>query len=155
MDFPYTLLSFEKHGESFVLFADSIDEGTAATKQYGIVSAVFRASLDVDGIKANIICDFTLKNLFDFYNQLADCYNKVIGHAVLEDYVKEKTMLRIGFLPRTGHVCIEGKFTKYGSQNMVGFSFTTDQAYIKPMVSSLRCFFDELAQIQGFYDFQF
>ena len=155
MEFPYTLIDFEKHGESFSLFAEGIDEGTAATKAYGIVRADFSISLDVDGINASFNCDFTLGNLFDFYKQLRDCYEKVSSEAVLEDYGQKNTMLRIDFLDRSGHVCIKGTFTKFATQNFIGFTFTTDQTYIKAMVNSLKRFFDELAEIQGFYDFQF
>jgi len=156
LNFPYQLITFESQGEHFHLFADSIDEGTAATKQYGILNASFRAYLEVSGISANISCDFTLGNLYDFYKQLKECCEKVTGDAILQDYASsKKTMFKVSFLDKTGHVDIDGMFVHYGTKNMVGFAFQTDQTYISPILHSLKCFFDALAKIQGFYDFPY
>jgi len=155
MEFPYTLIDFEKE-EGFILFVDSIDIPTTdIAKQYGISRVDFRVIFDVPGVNANIHCDFTVGNLFTFYNQLIKCYNEVNGVATLEDYSCERTVLSIDFTARTGHVAIDGKIGIPGGMvNLIGFGFETDQTYIKPIIDTLKRFFDELAEIQGFYDFR-
>jgi len=154
LEFPYTLIDFEKK-EGFTLLVASIDVPTdGIAKPYGIARADFKAAFDVPGISANIHCDFTVGNLFSFYTQLQKCYNEVDGMAILEDYSCKRTMLSIGFKAYTGHVAIDGKFTiPDGMVNLIGFGFETDQTYIMPIVNNLKRFFDELAEIQGFYDF--
>ena len=153
MKFPYTLIDFEEK-EGFTLLVASIDVPTdGIAKQYGINRADFRAIFDVPAVSANIHCDFTVGNLFKFYTQLLKCYNEVDGVATLEDYSSERTMLSIDFA-RTGHVTIDGKFaTPDGMVNLIGFGFETDQTYIKPIIKNLKHFFNELAEIQGFFDF--
>ena len=154
MEFPYALIDFEEK-EGFTLLVASIDVPTdGIAKQYGVNRADFRAIFDVPGISANVHCDFTVGNLFKFYTQLIKCYNEVDGVAILEDYSSKRTMLSIDFNGGTGHVAIDGKFATLGGMvNMIGFGFETDQTYIKPIVNKLKRFFDELAEIQGFYDF--
>ena len=155
MEFPYILIDFEEE-EGFTLLVASIDVPTTSmSMQYGIHRADFRAVFDVPAISANIHCYFTVGNLFKFYTQLIKCYNEVNGVAILEDYSSQRTMLSMYFNACTGHVAIDGKFaTPGGMVNLIGFGFETDQTYIKPIINKLKRFFDELAKIQGFYDFQ-
>jgi len=154
LEFPYILIDFEEK-EGFVLYVAGIDVPTTSmAMQYGIHRADFRAVFEVPGVSANIHCDFTVGNLFKFYTRLVKCYNEVAGMAILEDYSCERTMLSIDFA-RTGHVAIDGKFAIPGGMvNLIGFGFETDQTYIRHIVNKLKRFFDELAEIQGFYDFR-
>ena len=155
MEFPYQLIDFDSQGERFSLVVNSIDVGTSATKQYGVTGAFFSAILDVPGVNANISCDFTLGNLYEFYNQLKECCEKVAGNAILKDYSSQNTMLEIGFINKTGHVDINGKLVNKGTKNMIGFAFNADQTYITPILASLKSFFDELTEIQGFGAFPY
>jgi len=156
LEFPYQLMNIESQGESFVLSAYHIDLGTPATKKYGILGASFSAVLAVSGIDAHIRCDFTLGNLFDFYNQLTKCYVELSGTAVLQDdSPHQNTMLKIYFVTKNGHANIDGKFVNRGTKNSIGFSFETDQTYIRSLVNTLKFFFDELTEMQGFSGFPY
>jgi len=156
MQFPYTVFSLAKGDERFRLAATSIDEGTEATKPYGILSACFSVELSIPGIQAQFSADVTLNSLFSFYRQLARCYDALAGEALLESYTASTgTMMEVCFDASNGHVEIEGLFGIRGTKSKVGFGWTLDQTHIKPQLSVLKHFFDELAAIQGFYDFPY
>ena len=156
MQFPYTVFSLGEGEKFFSLVARSIDEGTIATKPYGILGACFGIRLVVPGIRACFPIDLTLKSLFDFSCQLAHCYNCLEGEAMMiSDDSSVGTIMKVSFDAKTGHVAIEGRLSMQGTNSKVSFEWKTDQSYMKPRVAVLQRFIDELADVQGFYDFPY
>ena len=155
MELPYCVFDVSSQTGKFVLSITSVDMGAHETLERGGLTADFNAKIEVKGITADIKCWLTIGNLYSFYSELQNCYSTLVGTAVLRYYSEDLTNISVDF-SRTGLCEIYGvvKDSAY-SKNGVMFGVECDQTYITPNIKKLKMLFDELAIVQGFFDFQY
>jgi hypothetical protein len=156
MELPYCAIDISTHNGKLKLFVTDIDEGTEESRKRGGISADFNIQVSVPGINADFRCWVTLGYLYKFYMALRDCYNNLCGTAVLTYYSKDLTNISIDFNAR-GHCYVYGSASYKNnwalSDNRIEFGFECDQTYIEPNIKTLGTLFNELAAIQGSYEF--
>lgn len=155
MDFPYCAIDISPESGKFKIFTTAIDKGTPESLKRGGVTADFNVKIFTDGIHADFKCGISIGNLYSFYTELQECYHSLKGTATLKDYSGKRTNVSVDFNP-TGYCVVHG-FVQNGSysENRISFSMECDQTYICSTVKKLAMLFDELATIQGFYEFPY
>jgi len=155
MELPYCVFDVAYNKDIIKLSITTIDKGNPKTLKMGGLTANFSIQIEVDGITANIKCWLTVGNLFAFFTELQNCYNNLDGSAVLKYYSEDLTNISVSF-SRTGQCKICGivKSSAF-SENGVIFDIRCDQTFISPNIKKLKLLFDELAIMQGFYEFDY
>jgi len=155
MELPYCVFDISNNGDIIKLSIISIDEGTPESLERGGITADFNVRIAVDGITADIKCWLTLGNLYIFFTELQNCYNALEGSAILKYYSEDLTNISVDF-NRIGRCVIHGnvKTSSYSNNGMM-FGIECDQTDIKLNINKLKMLFEELAIIQGFYEFQY
>ena len=155
MELPHNVFELCTSEGNLKLLMTAVDEGSPESLKRGGVTADFRIEIDISGITADLKCFISIGNLFCFYCDLLKCYENLRGEAILKDYSEKLTIIVFDF-------SITGSCEIYGcvhsnsfSKNKVEFGLVCDQTYILPILSSLKHLFDELAKIQGYYDFPY
>ena len=153
MEIPCNIIEICTNEGAFVLSIIAIDEGTPESIRRGGITADFNIQIRVDGINADFKCLLSVGNLFAFYSELQEKYRYLSGKAVLKDCSERLTNVIFDF-HKTGGCRIYGHaYSSAYSGNKIEFSLDCDQTYISPVICSLKLFFDELAELQGYYDF--
>ena len=84
----------------------------------------------------NAIHYFTTGELFEFLQQLQQCYKTLDGTAVLKNTERELALTCL--FNRRGHVLVEGSFQSNPAlKNTLSFEFSADQTQIPKVLSSL------------------
>ena len=153
MELPYCVFDISTNDGKIKLLLTNIDKGTLETVKMGGLIADFNIQIVVYGINADFKCWITIGNLYDFYIKLQECYKNLYGTAVLKYHDEELTRISVDF-QNTGKCTVYGYAqTKSYKKNKIEFCIECDQTYIEPNIRMLKILFDELAVIQGFYEF--
>lgn len=155
MDLPFCVIDISTEQGKIKLLATDIDRGTPETLKRGGLTVTFSIQIAVDGINADFDCSISLGNLYTFYVDLRKCHNDVNGIAILKDYSERLTNISFCF-NHMGQCGVSG-FAQNGaySKNKIEFSIQCDKIFIDQSIKSLKVLFDELAEIQGFYEFPY
>lgn len=155
MELPYYAIDISVSEGKLNLLVTAIDEGSPVSRKLGGITADFKIKLDVGNIVADFKCWISIGNLYAFYIDLQKCYENLQGVAILKDYSETLTNISFSFY-ECGKVDIHG-YAKDGAytRNRIEFGIKCDQTYISPLLKSLNLLFDELAIMQGYYDFPY
>ena len=112
---PYKLIHIHQNlgdkflSSTFEFRIRCIDENqTEESVKYGGITASFDVILDSPSIKANIISSVTVGNVYKFYQELKQAYEKLEGSAELKEYGSEpRTNIKITF-EKNGRCSIKG-----------------------------------------------
>lgn len=159
---PYKLIHIHQNlGDKFLssIFEfrmRCIDENqTQESVKYGGITASFDVILDSPSIKANIISKVTVGNVYKFYQELKQAYEKLEGSAELKEYGSEpRTNIKIAF-ERSGKCSINGyiKDADYmvdlKAYRGIDINIVCDQSYFNDVLRNFEILFEELNKIQG------
>jgi len=155
MELPYNAFEICTSEGNLKLLMTAVYEGSPESLKRGGVNADFRIEIDINGITADLKCYISVGNLYSFYNDLLKCYENLRGEAVLKDYSEKLTIIVFAFSITGGCEIYGCVHSDSYSKNKVEFGLECDQTYILPILYSLKRLFDELAKIQGYYDFPY
>lgn len=86
--------------------------------------------------------------IFDFFQQLKNCNDKLTGIAKFMSY--ETNLEFTAEYDIAGHVNIKGRFSEQNQfDNELTFEFTTDQTFIRSSVDELSVIADKYGDMQG------
>ena len=152
---PYKLIDFQQGDEQFVFAFKCFDEKqTDYSIQHSGVTGSFAIEYRCCGIDSHFELDVTVGNVYEFYESLKNAYNTQLCkdcNAALRNYGSlDRTYILMSF-DKIGHCLMKGLFLNGDHQYKSGISFEIeiDQTFIPEILSSLKCFFEELKRIQG------
>ncbi len=91
---------------------------------------------------------FTTGELYSFYRQLQDCYNRLMGTATLENTERELE-LQCEF-NKFGHVVLTGSFqANPAEKNILHFEIKSDQTQVKDTLSQLKSVYETFGDNKG------
>ena len=152
---PYCVFDISAIDGRVKLLLAAIDKGTPESIKMGGITADFNIQVAIDGINADFECFITTGNLYKFYKELQECYNNLNGTAVLKYHSEKLTRISVDF-KNTGKCTIYGYAqTNSYKRNRIEFCIECDQTYIEPNIKMMEILFDELAALQGFYEFPY
>ena len=122
-------------------------EQTKESIQMGGVDASFNIVLKTTNIKANIVVDTTVGNMYEFYKELLLAYEKLNGKAILKNYGNSRCNLVVTF-NKYGHCNVNG-FINDVSLNGINVNIDIDQSYCYQWLNNFKIVFNELERIQG------
>ncbi len=99
------------------------------TTHWGGYDAIADIEMSVGNLSANSKFYLSTGNIFTFYEELKECYEKLSGKAIFESYEKNLNFEVIFEL--TGKIRIAGNFIEnHHSQNELKFELQSDQSYL-------------------------
>lgn len=141
-----TLYDGDKIAFKMRLYEIPIDQ-TMESLKFGGVNANFDIIYETRNIKANIVIDTTVGNMYDFYQQLMEAYEKLNGKAILKNYGSSRCNLTVT-LSKNGHCNVNGYINDI-SLNGVNINIDIDQSYCYQWINNFKVIFNELGRIQG------
>ena len=120
---------------------------TKESIKMGGVDASFDIVLETTNIKANIVVDITVGNMYEFYKDLLNAYEKLNGKAILKNYENSRCNLVVTFNEK-GYCNVNG-FVNDISLNGVNVNIDIDQSYCYEWLENFKTVFKELERIQG------
>lgn len=134
---------------------------TEESIKYGGITASFDVILDSSSIKASIVSKVTVGNVYKFYKELKQAYEKLEGNAELKEYGAEpRTNITVTF-EKNGKCSIKGYIREVdymidlGAYRGIDINIICDQSYFNDALWNFKVLFEELAKIQGVSNFQY
>ena len=128
---------------------------TEESVKHGGITASFDVILDSPNIKANIISKVTVGNVYKFYQELKQAYEKLEGSAELKEYgSKPRTNIKITF-EKNGRCSIKGYIKEADymidlkAYRGIDLNIVCDQSYFNDALGNFETLFEELSKIQG------
>ena len=154
LNLPYDIINIKKGAlydgniiEFKIRLCEIPQNQTKESIEYGGVNAMFDMLLETANIKANIVIDTTVGNMYEFYKELLIAYEKLNGKAILKNYGDSRCNLVVTF-NRNGHCNVNGYINDI-SLNGVNVNIDIDQSYCYQWINKFKIVFGELERIQG------
>lgn len=107
-----------------------------------------KLTIQSGGFSANATHYFTTGELYSFYQQIQDCYNQLMGIAILENTERELE-LQCEF-NKFGHVIVMGSFqANPHEKNILHFEIKSDQTQMKDTLSQLKSIYEVFGDNKG------
>lgn len=157
LEIPYPLIDIRLGSTNFLLLFLGVDDNQSeySIKRGGVMGK-FGIKFRESGLKADFPVDATVGNIFAFYSDFKNVYESLCGTATLRDYSQERTLISVSF-EKSGRckivASVKNMFTN--ANGTLNFELCCDQSYLHNTLKKFAVLFDELSDIQGYYDFPY